>query len=103
MEIHFSFTPSTFMAGNFGMLLSLSIKKPNNINVTTFAQLLKAWGAFVTSTCATDAVELVAGLGADHVVDYSAADMKKQLESLGGYCTSYLVLLIAIFETKGLE
>lgn len=48
-------------------------------------QLLKAWGAFVTTTCATDAVELVTGLGADHVIDYSAADMKEQLESLGSF------------------
>ena len=46
---------------------------------------MKAWGAFVTTTCATDAVELVTGLGADHVIDYSAPDMKEQLESLGGY------------------
>lgn len=48
-------------------------------------QLLKAWGARVTSTCATDAVELVAGLGADHVVDYSLANMKEELKSLGGF------------------
>lgn len=46
---------------------------------------MKAWGAFVTATCATDAVELVTGLGADHVIDYSAPDMKEQLESLGRY------------------
>ena len=46
---------------------------------------MKAWGAFVTATCATDAVELVTGLRADHVIDYSAPDMKEQLESLGRY------------------
>lgn len=67
-----------------------------NCNVSAFVQLLKAWGAFVTTTCATDAVELVTGLGADHVIDYSAADMKEQLESLRRYDSllHQLVLLI---------
>lgn len=48
-------------------------------------QLLKAWGACVTSTCSADAIELVAGIGADHVVDYNDSNMKKDLESLGGF------------------
>ncbi|XP_068700671.1 reticulon-4-interacting protein 1, mitochondrial-like [Montipora foliosa] len=48
-------------------------------------QLLKAWGARVTSTCSADAVELVAGIGADSVIDYNDANMKEELESLGGF------------------
>jgi len=79
-------------------LVSRAGLKPNNCHdksvlvlggsggIGSFAvQLLKAWGAHVTSTCATDALDLVAGLGADHVVDYSAANMKEELESSGGF------------------
>lgn len=79
-------------------LVSRAGLKPNNCHdkhvlvlggsggIGSFAiQLLKAWGAYVTSTCATDAVELVAGLGADHVVDYTTANMKDELKSLGGF------------------
>jgi NADPH:quinone reductase-like Zn-dependent oxidoreductase len=37
-------------------------------------QLLKDLGATVTAVCATDHVELVRGLGADRVIDYTAED-----------------------------
>ena len=49
-----------------------------------FNQLLKAWGAYVASTCSPDAVDLVAGLGADLVVDYSAVNAKEELKISGG-------------------
>ncbi|KAL9968522.1 hypothetical protein ACROYT_G020629 [Oculina patagonica] len=48
-------------------------------------QLLKAWGAYVGSTCSADAVDLVAGLGADLVVDYSAASAMEELATSGGF------------------
>lgn len=40
-------------------------------------QLLKSLGANVTAVCATDHVELVKGLGADRVIDYTAEDFTK--------------------------
>ena len=46
--------------------------------------MLKAWGAYVASTCSSDAVELVAGLGADLVVDYTAVNAKEELQTTGG-------------------
>ena len=36
------------------------------------------------STCSSDAIDLVAGLGADLVVDYRAASANKELETSGG-------------------
>ncbi|CAL8315593.1 unnamed protein product [Lota lota] len=54
--------------------------------VGTFSiQLLKAWGAHVTVTCAGNAEGLVRGLGADEVVDYTAGDVGAQLESTEKY------------------
>lgn len=47
-------------------------------------QLLKAWGAYVASTCSSDAVDLVAGLGADLVVDYSTVNAEEELKTSGG-------------------
>ena len=40
-------------------------------------QLLKSLGADVTATCDTENVELVRGLGADRVIDYTAEDFTK--------------------------
>ena len=45
-------------------------------------QLMKAWGADVTTTCSTDAVELVKSLGADTVIDYRTTDVAKELGKL---------------------
>ncbi|CAN7945804.1 unnamed protein product [Ixodes pacificus] len=48
--------------------------------IGTFAiQLLKAWNASVTTTCSSDAVELLSSLGADYVVDYTSPDFEQQL------------------------
>jgi len=44
--------------------------------VGTFAlQIAKAFGAEVTGVCSTAKVDLVRGLGADHVVDYTTGDV----------------------------
>jgi NADPH:quinone reductase-like Zn-dependent oxidoreductase len=40
-------------------------------------QLLKSLGVNVTAVCATDHMELVKGLGADRVIDYTAEDFTK--------------------------
>jgi NADPH:quinone reductase-like Zn-dependent oxidoreductase len=40
-------------------------------------QLLKRLGVIVTAVCATEQVELVRGLGADRVIDYTAEDFTK--------------------------
>jgi NADPH:quinone reductase-like Zn-dependent oxidoreductase len=40
-------------------------------------QLLKSLGAQVTAVCGTEHVELVRGLGADRVIDYTAEDFTK--------------------------
>jgi len=40
-------------------------------------QLLKSLGAYITAVCDTANVELVKGLGADRVVDYTAEDFTK--------------------------
>lgn len=43
-------------------------------------QLLKAWGACVTSTCSTDNIDFVRHLGADTVVDYTRENFVETLE-----------------------
>uniref|UniRef100_A0A8C2WSJ2 NAD(P)H oxidoreductase RTN4IP1, mitochondrial n=1 Tax=Cyclopterus lumpus TaxID=8103 RepID=A0A8C2WSJ2_CYCLU len=51
--------------------------------VGTFAiQMLKAWGAHVTVTCSQNAELFVRGLGADHVVDYTAGPVEEPLGAL---------------------
>lgn len=44
-------------------------------------QILKSIGANVTAVCATDHLELVKGLGADRVVDYTATDFTQDEQS----------------------
>jgi NADPH:quinone reductase-like Zn-dependent oxidoreductase len=47
-------------------------------NVGPFAvQLAKSFGAEVTGVCSTRKMDLVRGLGADHVIDYSREDYTK--------------------------
>ncbi|XP_001948957.1 reticulon-4-interacting protein 1 homolog, mitochondrial [Acyrthosiphon pisum] len=48
-------------------------------------QILKSWGAKVTTTCSTNAINLVKGLGPDNIIDYTTADAQKQLEQFGKY------------------
>ncbi|XP_019940706.1 reticulon-4-interacting protein 1 homolog, mitochondrial [Paralichthys olivaceus] len=49
---------------------------------TLAIQMLKAWGAHVTVTCSQNAERLVRGLGADHVVDYTAGPVEGPLSAL---------------------
>jgi NADPH:quinone reductase-like Zn-dependent oxidoreductase len=44
-------------------------------------QLLKVLGAQVTATCDTRRMELVRGLGADRVVDYTAGDFTRDAQA----------------------
>jgi NADPH:quinone reductase-like Zn-dependent oxidoreductase len=44
-------------------------------------QLLKRLGAVVTAVCATENMELVRGLGADRVIDYTAEDFTKDAQT----------------------
>ncbi|KAI0229325.1 hypothetical protein LSAT2_020259 [Lamellibrachia satsuma] len=54
--------------------------------IGTFAtQLLKAWGATVTVTCAPDAVAMTLALGADIAISYHTSDIMEQLKQLGGF------------------
>ncbi|RUS90443.1 hypothetical protein EGW08_001784 [Elysia chlorotica] len=49
--------------------------------IGTFAiQLAKAWGMHVTTTCSSDAAELVASLGADDVIDYTRTQVWSELQ-----------------------
>lgn len=48
-------------------------------------QVLRAWGADVTSTCSTDAVEMVKSLGANQVIDYKVQDIRSKAENIKGF------------------
>lgn len=48
-------------------------------------QILKAENSSVIATCSTDAIELVAGLGADHIIDYTSEDSFRDLVESGPY------------------
>ncbi|KAM4542662.1 NAD(P)H oxidoreductase RTN4IP1, mitochondrial [Odontesthes bonariensis] len=51
--------------------------------VGTFViQMLKGWGGHVTVTCSQNAERFVQGLGADHVVDYTAGPVEEPLSKL---------------------
>ncbi len=54
--------------------------------VGSFAiQLLKSWGAEVTTTCSPDSMQLVTDLGAKHAVDYKTKTVKRELRQLGKF------------------
>ncbi|XP_046851069.1 reticulon-4-interacting protein 1 homolog, mitochondrial-like isoform X2 [Xenia sp. Carnegie-2017] len=44
-------------------------------------QMMKEWGAHVTTSCSTDAIDLVKKLGADDVIDYKTEDLVKRLKN----------------------
>ncbi|XP_028394271.1 reticulon-4-interacting protein 1, mitochondrial-like [Dendronephthya gigantea] len=48
-------------------------------------QVMKEWGAHVTTSCSTDAVELVRRLGADDVIDYKTEDVAERIKSEARY------------------
>eukprot|EP00058_Branchiostoma_floridae_P013655 XP_002599143.1 hypothetical protein BRAFLDRAFT_59069 [Branchiostoma floridae] len=62
--------------------------------VGTFAvQLLKAWGAHVTTTCSRDAIPMMTSLGADDIVNYQAQDVMEQLKRVDKFdCFTSLTL-----------
>lgn len=74
--------------------------------IGTFAiQLAKAWGMHVTTTCSSDATDLVVSLGADTVIDYTKThvwnelgDMERFdyiLDPLGGEATDKAAKLLS--------
>ncbi|RZF40667.1 hypothetical protein LSTR_LSTR012768 [Laodelphax striatellus] len=52
---------------------------------TAAIQMLKAWGTEVTTTCSSDAVQLVESLNADHIIDYRRPDFIHELKSHGKF------------------
>lgn len=48
-------------------------------------QLMKSWGAEVTTTCPQDAIPLMQDLGADRVLDYKSPTFVEDLESMSGF------------------
>ena len=51
--------------------------------IGTFAiQLMKAWGAYVVTTCSPDKMALARELGADEVIDYTQIDFTKAVKDI---------------------
>nr|XP_054762228.1 reticulon-4-interacting protein 1, mitochondrial-like [Lytechinus pictus] len=48
-------------------------------------QLMKAWGAHVTTTCSASATEFVSKLKPHHIVDYKRADVESELKRIGPF------------------
>ena len=61
-------------AGRFGPGIDVMVYGATGAIGSAAVQLAKQLGCTVTAVCATDHVDLVAGLGADRVVDYTAGD-----------------------------
>ncbi len=61
-------------AGDVGPGTDLMVFGATGAIGSAAVQIAKHLGATVTAVCATDHLELVAGLGADRVVDYTAGD-----------------------------
>eukprot|EP00057_Strongylocentrotus_purpuratus_P003345 XP_003726457.1 PREDICTED: reticulon-4-interacting protein 1, mitochondrial-like [Strongylocentrotus purpuratus] len=54
--------------------------------VGSFAiQLLKAWGAHVTTTCSAEAREFVSSLNPHQIVDYNRSDVESELKRIGPF------------------
>lgn len=54
--------------------------------IGTFAcQLMKAWGADVTTTCPADAIPMMQSLGVDRVIDYRSPTFTEELQSVQGF------------------
>jgi NADPH:quinone reductase-like Zn-dependent oxidoreductase len=61
-------------AGRFGPGMDVMVYGATGAIGSAAVQIAKHLGCTVTAVCATDHVELVTGLGADRVVDYTAGD-----------------------------
>lgn len=48
-------------------------------------QLMKAWGANVTSTCSKDAIKLLEKIGTDDIIDYNNEDVAKRIKDKPRY------------------
>jgi NADPH:quinone reductase-like Zn-dependent oxidoreductase len=55
---------------------------------------MKEWGAHVTTSCSTDAVELVKKLGADDVIDYKREDVARRIKNEPRHLFSRLIFLL---------
>ena len=64
-------------AGEFGPGKDVMVYGATGAIGSAAVQLAKHLGATVTAVCATDHVDLVQGLGADRVVDYTAGDFTR--------------------------
>ena len=41
---------------------------------------MKAWGAYVTSTCSEDAITLLEKIGTDEIIDYKNENVAKRIQ-----------------------